>query len=225
MFEAVILAGGMGTRLKSITGDMPKPMVKVNGQPFLYILMKRLADHGCRKIILSLCYQADYIIECVNRDKPVSCPVDFIVEEFPLGTGGAIKFASTKITSSRFLVLNGDTMAEVNYQAMFDFAKDTDLVISGVNVDDASRYGTLRIDEQSNVLEMLEKGGVGRGVINSGVYFIKTALIRDFPLIAFSFESEFIESFTGSFTAFISNGYFIDIGIPEDYYKACQTIK
>ncbi|MDE1223758.1 nucleotidyltransferase family protein [Vibrio aestuarianus] len=225
MFEALILAGGKGTRLKSVTGDLPKPMVEVNGQPFLYILMKRLVEQGCSRIVLSLCYQAEYIIERINRDKPVSCEVDFVVEEYPFGTGGAIKLASSKINSSKFLVLNGDTMSEIDYQSMFDFSKDTDLVISGVNIDDVSRYGTLKLDEKNNVVAMLEKGVTGGGVINSGIYLIKTDLIRNFPLTEFSFENDFVKSFNGKFKAFVSNGYFVDIGIPEDYYKACKTIK
>ncbi|MFA7311710.1 MAG: nucleotidyltransferase family protein [Shewanella sp.] len=225
MFEAVILAGGQGTRLKSVTGNLPKPMVEVNGDPFLYILMRRLVDNGCSKIILSLCYQADYIIERIKKDKPVDCDIDFVVEEFPLGTGGAIKLASLGIRKNKFLVLNGDTLSKVNYLSLMDFSNDTDLVISGVYVADVSRYGTLIVDKLNNVLSMLEKGVNGPGIINSGIYVIKTDLIKNFPLSSFSFENDFVKDFNGSFKAFVSNGYFIDIGIPEDYYKACQTIK
>ncbi|AWK44320.1 NTP transferase domain-containing protein [Photorhabdus laumondii subsp. laumondii] len=225
MFEAIILAGGQGARLKAVTGDLPKPMVDINGKPFLYRLMKRLEEQGCSKIVLSLCYQADYIIGCIQKDQPVSCEVDFVIEETPLGTGGAIKLASSKINSSKFLVLNGDTMSEINYNSIINFSNDADLVISGVYIDDVSRYGTLKLDEYNNVLAMLEKGLTGKGIINSGIYLIKKDLIRNFPLEKFSFENDFIKNFNGIFKAFVSNGYFIDIGIPEDYYKACNTIK
>jgi len=222
MFETVILAGGQGTRLKSITGDLPKPMVDVNGIPFLYRLMKRLESQGCSHIVLSLCYNADYIIDCVTKDQPVSCLVSFAVEKKPLDTGGAIKFSSTHITSDKFVVLNGDTYSDLDYKALVYYAKSYNLVISGVHIDDVSRYGTLDVDDDDTVLSMNEKGRVGSGIINSGTYVITTDNIQNFAEDKFSFEQDYVQEFNGSFKAFISDGYFIDIGIPEDYAKAIQ---
>lgn len=224
MFEAVILAGGQGTRLKSVTGELPKPMVEVGGVPFLYRLMQRLEGQGCSRIVLSLCYRADYIVEQVCINKPVSIPIDFVIETIPLGTGGAIKLAADVIKADRFLVLNGDTFSDIDYGALMDYAHQADLVICGVHIDDVSRYGTLEIANDNSVLSMNEKGRSGPGIINSGTYVISTADMKAFDATNFSFEQEFIQSYKRRFKAFISNGYFIDIGIPEDYYKACKVI-
>jgi len=225
MFEAVILAGGQGTRLKSVTGEMPKPMVDVSGLPFLYRLMQRLESQGCSRIVLSLCYRADYIIEKISKDQPVNCSVEFAVEKSPLGTGGAIKLASQCITAEKFVVLNGDTYSDLEYNALFNYAGATDLVISGVYVEDVSRYGTLDLDESCVVLSMNEKGRTGAGIINSGTYVITTHDIQKYPNEVFSFEQHYVQEFKGSFKAFVSEGYFIDIGIPEDYYQACLKLK
>lgn len=225
MFEAVILAGGQGSRLKSVSGLIPKPMVEINGKPFVYRLMQTLEAQGCSKIILSLCYQADYIIDKITADNPVKCNVEFCVEEQPLGTGGAIKLAAKKVDKSKFVVINGDTICELNYQDLVNFAKSTDLTISGVRLDDVTRYGTLVVDNEKNVVELKEKGAIGHGLINSGIYVITTKHVLDFPKDIFSFEHDYVQTFKGTFKVFETDGYFIDIGIPEDYYKACQEIK
>jgi len=225
MFEAVILAGGRGTRLKSVTGDLPKPMIDVCEMPFLYRLMKRLESQGCSRIVLSLCYRADYIIDRIKADNPVGCPVGFAVESQPLGTGGAIKLASKSIGAEKFVVLNGDTYSDIDYKELFNYAVNSDLVISGVHIEDVSRYGTLDIDENNAVLAMNEKGRSGDGIINSGIYVITTADIGNFGDETFSFEQDYVQKFSGCFKAFVTNGYFIDIGIPEDYEKATRDFQ
>jgi D-glycero-alpha-D-manno-heptose 1-phosphate guanylyltransferase len=225
MFEAVILAGGEGTRLKSVTGALPKPMVEINGLPFVYLLMQRLEKQGCSRIVLSLCYCADYIIDHVEKYAPVVCQVDFAVEKVPMGTGGAIKFSSQFITSEKFVVLNGDTYSDIDYNALVDYACCSDLVISAVRTDDVARYGTLDIDDNHVVLSMNEKGRTGAGIVNSGTYVITTSDIQNYPGDMFSFEQDYIQKFKGKLNAFVSDGYFIDIGIPEDYYKACLKLK
>jgi len=222
MIEAVILAGGLGTRLKSISGDIPKPMVKVGSQPFLYHLMQKLESDGIEKIVLSLSYMASYIIEKVKLDKPVDIPCEFVIEEQRLGTGGAIKFASLKINSSKFIVLNGDTFLDINFKEFIEKSNDSDLFISAVHVDDVSRYGTLDIDQNENVIAMIEKGRKGAGYINSGAYIVSKEDISSFSEEVFSFEEAFIPVFDKKFKAYKSEAYFIDIGIPEDYKKACE---
>lgn len=225
MYDVVILAGGLGTRLKSVSGDIPKPMVDVSGVPFLYRLMKYLEAQGVQRIILSLSYKADYIIDRVVNDNPVSCDVDFVIENEPLGTGGAIKFASSKVSTDKLIVLNGDTYCELDYAQFIEASKETDLLISGVEISEVSRYGSLDLDDNYNVKAMVEKGRQGKGIINSGIYIISKDVINNFPLEKFSFESDFISTFEGIFRAFVSSSYFIDIGIPEDYYAACEKFK
>ena len=225
MYEAVILAGGKGTRLKSVSGDIPKPMVEINNIPFLYYLMRKLESQSCDRIILSLCYNSNYFIKKIKEDRPVSCQVDFVIESEPMGTGGAIKKAASLVKRDKFLVLNGDTYCDIDYLKLIDFSENIDLVISGVTIDEASRYGTLCLDNNNNVLSLNEKGYAGHGIINSGIYVLRKDKIINFKNDVFSFESDFVKNFHGSFKSFIFNGYFIDIGIPEDYYKACQEIK
>ena len=225
MFEAVILAGGQGTRLKSVTGELPKPMLDVNGSPFLYVLMKRLEESGCNHIILSLCYRAHYIIDKINNDKPVKCPVDFVIEDTPLGTGGGVKLSAKKANSEKLVIINGDTYCDINYDSLIDYSSQSDFTICAVHVDDVSRYGTLDIDSNNNILSLNEKETTGAGYINGGTYVIKAADITRFPKDQFSFEKDYIPLFKGKLKAFISRTYFIDIGIPEDYYTLCRKIK
>ncbi len=222
MFEAVILCGGFGTRLKEVSGDIPKPMVEVAGTPFLYRLMQKLENYGCKKIVLSLGYQAQYVIDCVRRDAPVECEVVFVVEDKPLGTGGAIKKSAQKINSKKFLVLNGDSYSDIDFLDFFQAGSNVDLLISGVEVSDASRYGTLKLSDANKVEALIEKGITGKGIINSGIYVVSKSEVLAFPKETFSFEQDFVQTYNGRFKACVTDGYFIDIGIPEDYYAACH---
>lgn len=222
MFEAVILAGGFGTRLKSVSGETPKPMMEINGKPFLYYLMQNLELAGCEKIVLALHYNAHYIIECIKKDCPVSIIVDWVIESEPLGTGGAIKFASAKIEKDRFIVLNGDTYLDMDYKEFFIASFASDLFISAASVENSFRYGTLELDDSNNVISMSEKGISGPNLINSGTYVVNKHDIQAFSVQSFSFESDFIPNFKGTFKAFKAKGLFIDIGIPQDFYNACQ---
>nr|WP_321278102.1 nucleotidyltransferase family protein [uncultured Vibrio sp.] len=224
MFECVILAGGKGTRLKSVTGDLPKPMVEINGIPFLYLVMKRLEAQGCEKIILSLGYQANYIVERILEDRPVSCKLEYVIEDNPLGTGGAIKLAAKKVKSSKFLVLNGDTYCDIPFKPFFDYAFKFDLTIAAVEVEDSSRYGTVISDNKNNILALREKSETGRAFINSGLYCVSRDSILLHPYDSFSFEEDYIDGYEGICKAYNYVGTFIDIGIPDAYYKACQVI-
>ena len=224
MFEAVILMGGFGTRLKSVSGDIPKPMVLVGGEPFVYKLMKKLEADGCVKIVLSLHFGAEYIIEKVKRDKPVKCVVVFVIEDEPLGTGGGIKLAAGEITSDYFIAINGDTFSEIDYAAFYTQNYGFELVIAGVNVKDVSRYGSLELDSDMNINRMHEKGLAGEGFINSGSYLIGRQSIVDFGAVEFSFEKDFIAESCFPIKCHLVSGIFIDIGIPEDYFSACVIL-
>lgn len=225
MFESIILAGGFGTRLKSISGDTPKPMVKVGGSPFLYILMKNLEKQGCKNIIISTHYNSDFIIDSILKDNPVRCNVDFAIEEKPLGTGGAIKFASNKISSDKFIVLNGDTYNNIKYLEFLDYSRKTDILISAVKIANPDRFGIIELDSNKNVLSLNSSSKTFNGIINSGTYAIKKSTIQTFKKNMFSFEDDFLRDFKGTFKAHINNNTFIDIGIPEDYERACELFK
>lgn len=224
MFEAVILMGGFGSRLKSVSGDTPKPMVEVGGRPFVYHLLEKLEKAGCQRIVLSLHYQADNIKKKILDDSPVDCELVFVVEDSPRGTGGGIKLAAQYIKGKNFLALNGDTYCEIDYLDFFQKSQGNDLVISGVVVEDGERYGSLSFDSDYNLLSMTEKGDKGPSVINSGTYFIKTSAINEFCESKFSFEKSFIPCMVDFTKVYIFEGNFIDIGIPDDYFKAREIL-
>lgn len=224
MFEAVVLMGGFGTRLKSVSGNTPKPMVEVAGRPFVYHLFEKLVKAGCYRIILSLHYQADNIKKKILEDAPVDCELVFVVEDSPRGTGGGIKLAAEFITGDSFIALNGDTYCGIGYLDFFQKSQRNDLVISGVTVEDGERYGSLDFDSNCNLLSMTEKGTKGPAVINSGTYFIKKSAIMEVDKMEFSFENYFIPKLIGDAKVYLYEGDFIDIGIPEDYFKACEAL-
>lgn len=224
MFESIILAGGFGTRLREVSGNIPKPMVEVGSEPFLYKLMKKLETDGCSKIILSLYYQSEYIISRINKDKPVECEVCFCIEDVPLGTGGALKLASKYVSQEKFIALNGDTYQDINYAKFYNQSSNSDLYISAVKLDKCDRYGILEFDNKLNIISMSSKGSDGGGYINSGTYVIKKNEISKYKSDIFSFEKDFIEEFKGTFKAYVHDNLFIDIGIPIDYLKARKIL-
>ena len=224
MFEAVILVGGFGTRLKSVSGNIPKPMVQVGGRPFLNLLLEKLEKAGCKRIILSLHYQADLIKHQISHDKPVSCEIIYVIEETPLGTGGAIKLASKSVIGQSFLALNGDTYSDINYAEFYKNSIGHELVLSGVKVDNAKRYGKLIFDSNYNLISMTEKGSCEKGIINSGTYLIAKSSVSIIAESKFSFEESLIPRFYNTAKVFVFEGKFIDIGIPKDYELACRTL-
>ena len=227
MLEAIILAGGKGTRLKAVTGDLPKPMVDINGTPFLFKLMRKLESFGCKKIVLSLGYQADYVMEQVRNQNVVKCKVEYSIETKPLGTGGALKMAASHIEGTHFIALNGDTYSDLDYGLLSKYSKANrlDIIIAALEVEDSSRYGALDIDHKSNrLISMSEKGTSGMGFINSGTYVFPKSTITEISLNEFSLETDLLSKSIAPCKVFRFNGSFIDLGIPEDYYLACEKL-
>ena len=187
MFEAVVLMGGFGTRLKSITGDTPKPMIEVADKPFVYHLLERLEKAGCKKIILSLHYRAEHIKKKIIKDSPVGCELFFAIEDSPRGTGGGIKLAAECITEESFIAINGDTYCGIDYSNFFKSSKSSELVISAIKLQNTERYGAIDYNSDGYLTSITEKGISRPGFINSGNYLIKTSLIKSeknqiFPL-------------------------------------------
>ena len=225
MFEAVVLMGGFGTRLKSVSNGTPKPMMPVNNVPFVYLLLKKLEAAGCKKIVLSLHYQADQIIKQIKADKPVSVELVFVIEDTPLGTGGALKFAANSITDKSFIAINGDTYTNLDYAKFFNQSKNEDLEIAGISIKSAERYGSIFFDSDLILTGITEKGISGPAVINSGTYLISKASLFAIKEDIFSFEEVFIPKYFGKAKVFVFEGDFIDIGVPKDYYLASEYFK
>lgn len=224
--EAIILAGGLGTRLRGAVPDLPKAMAPVNGRPFLAYLLDGLIAGGFDIAILAVGYMGNKIQEHFGH-RYRSLPLRYSVEAEPLGTGGAIKLAATLTSTSTVFVANGDTYLELDYGAMFVAHQRSKscLSVAVQTVSEAGRYGALDI-EAGHIRGFLEKGRSGVGSINAGVYLLSRELLNRYPLPrVFSFESDLLMPYVKEIApiAFPTQGLFIDIGVPEDYARA-QTL-
>jgi len=225
MMEAIILAGGFGTRLSNILFDVPKPMAPVNGKPFLKYVFDYLLKNGITHAILALGYKAE-VIQKYFGDKYKGISITYSIEDFPLGTGGAIKKALSCCNEDDVFVLNGDTYFDVNLKEMklFHDNKKSNLTIAVKAMRDFDRYGTVVIEDHM-IKRFEEKKPTDQGKINGGIYLIKKTIFDLVDEESFSFEKIMLESGIIDIYAFESEGYFIDIGVPEDYYRAQKDFK
>lgn len=224
--EAIILAGGKGTRLRSVISDAPKPMAKIQDRPFLEILIENFHAKGIRHFTLSVGYMADTIVDHFKEKYP-NLDISFSMEDEPLGTGGAIRRAFEQVKGQFALVLNGDSLFDVQIDELNHFGPVDLPIIFGRHVDDVSRYGHFMY-EGNKIHRYQEKEGYGPGYINGGVYVFGKDTLHSFPADQnFSIESDYFSKFSEKNTATIifSGGYFIDIGLPESYQKAQEELK
>lgn len=221
--EAIILAGGFGTRLRDVVTDVPKPLAPVAGRPFLAWLLDRLAAQGMRRCILATGYMAD-VIEREIGSRWLGMEIVHSVETTPLGTGGAIRQAGHLLQGESAHVLNGDTWLAYSAVALEQATLDAGATIglALAHVDDVGRYGSVETHE-GIVTGFREKGGIADGWINAGCYFLSAAAIAALPdMETFSFESEVLLPMAeaGKVAAWTDTRDFIDIGVPEDYLRA-----
>jgi len=221
--EAIILAGGLGTRLRSVVSDVPKCMAPVNDIPFIHFIISYLKNEGIQRFILSLGYKSDMVIEYVNKTFP-SLEMEFVIEEKPLGTGGAIQLACRRVIGKDVLIVNGDTLFNINLTnfAAFHKKKGADFTVALKEMKQFSRYGAVETDSNMAIIAFHEKKHSDSGLINGGIYAlnVESFMQEDLPEV-FSFEKDFLERYIGKkrFFGMPCNFYFIDIGIPEDYER------
>jgi len=219
--EAIILAGGLGTRLRSVVSDVPKCMAPVNGIPFINFIITYLKKEGVERFIFSLGYKSEIVIDYVNKIFP-DLEIAYVIEDTPLGTGGAIKLACSKATSSDVLILNGDTLFNINLKDLSEFHrnKKADFTVALKEMRNFSRYGAVEIDKNHAIKAFHEKKYCEQGFINGGVYAlnVKRFMTEVLPDVC-SFDKDFLEDKIGKkyFYGLECEYYFIDIGIPEDY--------
>ncbi len=227
--EAIVLAGGLGTRLRPLVSDRPKPMAEINGRPFLAYLLDDLISRGITRIILSVGYRHEVIRDFFGKLYR-GCELVYAVEDTPLGTGGALCLALGLARSAELFVVNGDTWFPVSLDLLSDtcIRQQADMVIALHPVDDASRYGTIQLAPDGRITSFLEKNSTtGPALINGGVYLMKSDIFshEELPL-KFSLETGFLEKATTRKRLFgvVSDAPFIDIGIPETYSKAARFL-
>lgn len=223
MMQAIVLAGGLGTRLRGVVPDLPKPMAPVAGRPFLAWILDRLVEARFERAVLAVGYRFEAIRDHFG-DTYRGLPLAYSVEAAPLGTGGALRLAAERISVFPVFVLNGDTYLDLDYRAMLEAhqRQGASMSVAVSRTLDMSRYGALELAD-GHIRRFLEKGPGGAGVINAGVYLLaREILARIPPGQAFSFEQQLLtpEVETIRPAAFATDGLFIDIGVPEDYQRA-----
>lgn len=222
MLEAIVLAGGLGMRLRQVVPDLPKPMAPVGERPFLEILLKELALKGFSRVVLSLGFMADKIVSHFGKNF-AGIELEYVVEAQPLGTGGAVRLALTRCTQDHVFVLNGDTFLSLDTEAINkQWIKRRNPIVVACMVSDTARYGRLLVHE-GKVSGFSEKSISGNGLINAGCYVFSRSELDRFELNSpFSLERDFLQSAVkcGSVDVFVASGRFIDIGVPEDYLRA-----
>lgn len=225
--EAIVLVGGLGTRLRPLVSDVPKPLAPIAGRPFLAWLLDRLGDRGIRRTILAAGYLADKVQDAFG-DEWNGMRIEYSIEREPLGTGGAIAQALGLRSADAVHVLNGDTFLDYDPRALERATREAGCAIgiALVAVPDVSRYGAVAMAE-GRVSKFLEKGAHGPGYINAGSYFLGPEAIARFPASGtFSFERTVLSDCVadGAVCGFTETSGFIDIGVPEDYLKAQSFI-
>jgi D-glycero-alpha-D-manno-heptose 1-phosphate guanylyltransferase len=222
--EAIILAGGLGTRLRSAVPDLPKCMAPVAGRPFISYVIGYFREQGISKFIFSLGYKSEIILDYLRQEHE-DLNFDAVVEEEPLGTGGAIRLACTKASDQHILVLNGDTIFRIDPSklAKLHESAKADCTLSLKPMQDFDRYGLVEINADHSIKEFREKQYYTHGLINGGVYALNAeAFLRERLPEKFSFEKDYLEKLFRErpMYALVQDEYFIDIGIPQDYEKA-----
>jgi len=222
--EAIILAGGFGTRLKSVVDDVPKPMAPVAGKPFLYYILNYLQGQGIKRAVLSVGYKHEIISGYFgNEFRQMS--IDYAIENIPLGTGGGILNALRKCSEEQIFIINGDTFFPVPLNDLYTrhIQKKTETTVALKQIEESGRYGTVCLNENSFITSFKEKSESSASLINGGIYLVNRQKIenRNFSN-KFSFEKDYLEQVAKEYciAGHIFSHYFLDIGIPESYGQA-----
>ena len=228
--QAVLLAGGLGTRLKSVVNDRPKPMALIEGKPFMEYVVHELSRHGITEIIFAVGYKGSMVEEYFQDGKKFGVTVSYAYEEELLGTAGAIKNAGRFITEDFFYVLNADTFYQIDYSRLLTIRQEKDLEMALVlrQVPDVSRYGrAVLTDGMLTAFNEKTKEAVS-GTINGRIYLMNRDLLEEIPEGKVSLENEMIPRWLSEgrrLGGFVNDGYFIDIGIPEAYFQFQEDVR
>jgi D-glycero-alpha-D-manno-heptose 1-phosphate guanylyltransferase len=222
----LILVGGLGTRLRPVLDDLPKPMATVAGKPFLEYLIRWLRQAGIQRVVLCTGYRSEKIRQHFQSGDAFGLEIAYSVEQEPQGTWGAIRQACQFVTARDFLVLNGDSWLQIDLSQLVDFhvRRGGIATIAAVEVTDSSRFGIVDVDSFDRITAFQEKRGSGNALVNGGVYVFSRGALAIVPAAASSLEKEVFPILLphGVF-AMPVQGYFVDIGLPEEYQKLAAT--
>lgn len=222
--KAVLLVGGLGTRLRPVLPQTPKALASVGNSCFLDLLVRQLRYQGIRRIVMCTGHFAEQIENRFADGHEWGVNIEYSREQSPLGTGGAVKLAEPFLQDATdFVVMNGDSFLEVNFEEFisFHYRKAGLVSIAVWRTADAARFGTVRIGEHDRVTAFAEKTGQqSSGVINGGVYIFNRAALEELPDGVSSLERDvFPKLISRGIYALHQRGIFIDIGTPEDYAR------
>ncbi|MBC7848740.1 MAG: nucleotidyltransferase family protein [Chitinophagaceae bacterium] len=222
--EVIILAGGLGTRLKSAVPDLPKCMAPVAGKPFLSYVIDHCLEQGLNRFIFSLGYKHETVEDYLS-DKHSLLDMEYVIEEEPLGTGGAIQLAIAGVAGKDVLILNGDTLFKFDLPSLQNLHSFTnaDCTLALKPMQKFDRYGVVRLDDDKFITSFEEKKFYSEGLINAGAYCLNTERFRNEKHPDhFSFEKDYLEPKAGTkkLSGLVQEKYFIDIGIPADFERA-----
>ena len=228
--EAILLAGGLGTRLRSVVNDRPKPMALIEGRPFMEYVVHELTKSGIDRIVFAVGYKGSMVEEYFGDGSDFDVQVSYAYEETLLGTAGAIRNAGRLVQGEQVYVLNADTFYQIDYgrlKGLLD-EKNLDMALVLRQVPDISRYGEAVLTD-GMLTGFNEKSPEERpGTINGGIYLLKKSLIEEIPEGKVSLENEMIPKWMREgkrLGGFVNEGYFIDIGIPEAYFQFQEDVR
>jgi D-glycero-alpha-D-manno-heptose 1-phosphate guanylyltransferase len=221
--EAIVLAGGFGTRLKTVVSDIPKSMAPIGKKPFLEYLFHYLSHYNISNLILCTGYKHESILTYFGSSFN-NIPLSYSIENEPLGTGGALIKALSLIKDPHFIVINGDSFFKIDIDALYKshVHSGSDFMIALKPMSNFDRYGTVQMDGD-RIIAFKEKCFRTTGLINGGIYSVKKSTLQNAHLPKkCSLEKDFLEKYVSILKIFgkVFNDYFIDIGIPEDYFRA-----
>lgn len=224
--DIIILAGGLGTRLKSVVNEVPKVMAPVEGKPFLEYTLEYLNKFDINNVILAVGYKYE-MIQNYFKDKYKKLNIKYSIETEPLGTGGAIKKAMNYSNEEDIIVINGDIIIKINYNDFYlkhKNKKENNMnnMIAVKKMKDFSRYGIVELDENNYVSNFKEKQYTKEGYINVGAYILNIDSFKNIKENVFSIEKDYFEKIVdkNKILSYQYDDIFLDIGIPEDYNKA-----
>ena len=223
--KALILTGGLGVRLKRVITGRPKPMAPVTGRPFLEYLILQLKRYGLTDIVLCIGHLGEQIRKYFGNGSKWGIQISYSYERKPLGTGGAIKLAKDLIKEDNFLVMNGDSFLDIDLNRLIDYhlKREASATIALAESEDPRRYGAVEVNENGEIKSFVEKcqrESTRSGLINGGIYVLNTKIFEHIPEGRASLEREVFPKLIGKgFYGMPIRGFFIDIGVPEDYKR------
>lgn len=219
--KAIILAGGMGTRLRGVIEDVPKPMAPVGGKPFLEYLLLQLKRWKSTDVVLSVGYKKEIIKSYFGNGNQFGIHISYSEENQPLGTGGALKKAISLNDDPYFIVMNGDSFFNINFGDLIKYhtSKPGMTTMSLARVKDRGRYGSVEINDDGSIMTFQKEGPETPGFINGGIYLIERDIVNYIPEGLISLEEHVLPLIKKDNLLYgkVFDAFFVDIGLPKDY--------